>query len=729
MCVPILGFHSFQNHMTSNCQKPAIRVTCRRCALSVTLTVCTSTFAASPAGSANDAGAMAYMQKLDTIDVVAQRYLPDYNVRRTRSATRTDTPLLDVPQAVTVVTDKLVADQAMTSMSDVFRYMPGIGVAQGEGNRDTPVLRGNSSTADLYVDGIRDDVQYFRDPYNVERVEALKGANAMIFGRGGGGGVINRVTRQADGEDHRAVGVQLGSHQRRRGTLDHGFGFGTDMGARLNAMVEDSESYRDQFHLKRYGFNPTLGWGVSGDTTLHLSYERFHDERIADRGVPSFQGRPVDTDPSTFFGNPALSPTHATVDAFDASFEHAFNDSLNLRNHLRWADYDKFYQNVFSGAVNAAGTHFNLAAYNNATTRRNLFNQTDLVWTASAGGMEHTVLAGLELGRQVTDNLRNTGYFAPGTNVVPLASPTVDVPVEFRQSATDAANHGVAKVAAVYVQDQVEFSPQWLAILGLRHDDFRVDLHNHRTGADFKSNDGLFSPRAGLVFKPVEDVSIYASFGKAFQPRAGDQLASLNASNAALEPETYRNREIGAKWDIGRELQASVAVYRLDRGNVAIVDPEDSTRMLLVDGQTAEGVELGIAGRVTDAWQLMGGYAYQDGEITTTQSATIVQGNRLAQLPRHSASLWNRYDFSPRFGAGLGIVHRGALFANIDNQVTLPAFTRFDAALYWTVNPSIQLQLNIENLTNKRYFASAHNNNNISPGAPRSAYLSVNFSY
>ena len=666
---------------------------------------------------------------IDGVKVVGDRYLPDYAARRTRGATKTDTALLDVPQAVTVVTDKLVADQGITSMGDAFRYMPGVGTAQGEGNRDTPVLRGNSTTADFFVDGIRDDVQYFRDVYNLERIEALKGANAMIFGRGGSGGVINRVTRQADGMEHRSGSVQFGSNQRRRASVDYGTGIGSDAGVRINAMYENSDSFRDGVNVTRYGANPTFGIDFGNRTRLNLSYERFHDTRTADRGIPSYQGKPVYTDPSTFFGNPDLSVTEATADAFDATLDHAFSDNLSLRNHLRWADYDKMYQNVFPSSVNATGSVVTLAAYSNATQRRNLFNQTDLVWRLATGSIQHTVLGGIELGRQVTDNFRQTGYFAPGSNVVPISNPTVSVPVEFRQSATDADNYGIAKVAAIYLQDQIEFSPHWQAIIGLRHDDFRVDLRNNRTGEVLRSNDGTLSPRAGLVYKPLDTVSFYASYSKAFQPRAGDQLASLSASNASLQPESSVNREIGAKWDIKPDLQASAAVYRLERGNVAVVDPADVSKLILVDGQYVRGVELGLAGRITDAWQLMGGYAYQAGEITATQSATAIKGNRLAQLPKHSASLWNRYDINPAIGVGLGIVYRGSIYANVDNKVALPAFTRFDAAFYWTLNPLLQLQLNVENLSNKRYFSSANSNNNISPGAPRSAWVSLNYQF
>ena len=691
---------------------------------------------AAPSGTASTAVAPDARDPadLDALQVIGQRYLPVYSVRTTRSATRTDTRLVDVPQSITVVTDKLAADQAMTSLADTFRYMPGIGTAQGEGNRDTPVLRGNSSTADFFVDGVRDDVQYIRDIYNLERAEALKGPNALVFGRGGVGGVLNRVTRQADGQARRAATLQFGAGNRRRGTMDFGTGVGDSAGFRLNAMLEDSGSFRDGVSLKRHGINPTFGTGLGENTRLHLSYERFDDERVADRGVPSLGGRPLDTDPSTFFGDPARSPVRATVDALDVRLEHAFAGGATLRNHLRLADYDKFYQNVFPGPVNAAARTVSITAYNQATQRRNMFNQTDLVWDVGTGAVRHTLLAGTEFGRQVTDNLRLTGYFgAPGSTTttvhVPLSNPRTGAPLEFRPSASDADNHGVAEVASAYLQDQVALGERWQAIVGLRYDDFQVELRNNRNGQVLRSRDGLLSPRAGLVFKPVDAVSLYASYSMSYLPRAGEQLASLTASTAALDPESFRNRELGAKWDIRPDLAATLAVYRLDRGNVVVPDPSDATRSLLVDGQVSKGAELGLAGRITDAWQLMGGYAWQDGEITATQSAAAPAGNRLAQLPRHSASLWNRYDFSPRFGIGLGIVHRGAIYANVDNAVSLPGFTRFDGALYWTLNPSLQLQLNVENLADTRYFSSAHNNNNITPGAPRSAWVSLNLRY
>ena len=351
-----------------------------------------------------------------------------YGVEAITSATRTRTPLRDTPQAVSVVTREVMRDQGMNALADVVRYLPGVTMAQGEGNRDTTVIRGSNSTADFFVDGLRDDVQYIRDVYNIERVEALKGPNAMIFGRGGSGGVLNRVTRKADWNEHRELTAQAGSWNRSRFTVDQGQPLGDRVAYRVTAMAEDSASYRDGVAVQRYGINPTLALRAGEATTITLGYEHFRDDRVADRGVPSRDGRPLATDPETFFGSPALSPVWARVNAFDAVLQHNFASGAWLRNATRYAVYDKFYQNVFPGSLQ--GELVSLGAYNNRTDRENLFNQTDLGFTVQAGGVTHALLAGMELGRQETDNLRQSGAFPanstcrPGTPAVTGSPPT-----------------------------------------------------------------------------------------------------------------------------------------------------------------------------------------------------------------------------------------------------------------------------------------------------------------
>jgi catecholate siderophore receptor len=691
---------------------------------------------ASPAHAA-DESAPRKTRELDSVEVVGKR--DDYVVPESSTATKTPTPLRDTPQSITVIPQQLIQDQAMTSLTDVFRFVPGVGVAQGEGNRDTLVFRGSSTTGDLFIDGMRDDVQYIRDLYNIDNVEVLKGPNAMIFGRGGSGGVVNRVSKQPDGNTVREISAQFGSWNKRRVAADIGQSINETVDFRVNAMFEDSESYRDGFNLRRWGVNPTFGFSIGESTNVVVGYEHFEDERVADRGVPAepnpYNGRrtPLDVDPSTFFGDPNRSPVTADVDALNALVEHDFGNGAMLRNRTRIADYDKSYQNIFPGAVNPARTTVSISAYNNATTRRNFLNQTDFIWKAATGSVQHTLLAGAEFGHQDTDNHRETGFFgAPGSTAtsvnVPLSWPRYEGPLSFRQNATDADNHSVARTAAAYVQDQLEFGDHWQAILGVRFDRFDVDFTNNRLAPgnparDLHATDNLWSPRAGLVYKPAEAVSLYASYSVAYQPRSGDQLASLNVTNQALDPEEFTNYELGAKWDITPRLAATAAVYRLDRSNVIV--PIDAQTSILVDGQRAKGVELGLAGSLTEWWHVMGAYAWQDGEIL----AGADKGKRLAQLPENTFSLWNRFDLSERWGVGFGAQYRDDIFASISNAVTVKSYTRYDAAVFFDANEHLSLQLNVENLFDKGYISTANSDNNITPGSPRAATVSIRYNF
>ena len=465
-------------------------------------------------------------QQLTTVLVTAEAARrAAYNTRRTVTATKTDTPLRDVPQSITVVSRDVILDQSMQSMADVVRYMPGVTMGQGEGHRDAPTIRGNSSTADFFVDGVRDDAQYLRDLYNVERVEALKGSNAMIFGRGGGGGVINRVTKEAQWAPLRTLMLEGGSFDHKRATFDIGDGFGPVLAARLNGIIEDSEQFRDATTLERYGVNPTVAV-LAGGTLIRLGYEHFVDRRTVNRGIPSFEGRPADADIRTFFGDPNGSRSRAALNAADASIERGTVGAVLLRNRTRFAHHDKFYGNVFPGALNASGTEVSLTAYDNATDRQNLFNQTDVSYTLGTGSLKHALLAGAELGRQTTSNYRNTGYFnGTATSMsVPFDQPTVAAPVEYRQSATDADNKSIARVVSAYAQNQLSLGRRWQGVVGVRYDWFDLEFHNNRNGQDLRRSDRMFSPRAGLVFKPVEPVSFYGTYSVSFLPSSGDSV-------------------------------------------------------------------------------------------------------------------------------------------------------------------------------------------------------------
>jgi catecholate siderophore receptor len=647
-----------------------------------------------------------------------------YAQTSTATATKTDTLLRDTPQAITVITRELINDQAMTSMADALRYVPGIVASQGEGNRDAAIFRGNSSTGDFYVDGIRDDVMYYRDFYNIERVEALKGSNAMIFGRGGSGGVLNRVTKQARFQPVREAVLSYGTDNHKRGALDVGDAIDGDVAVRVNAMMEKSDSFRNGMHLERKGINPTAAFRAGRSTNVSVAYEHFQDERVGDRGVPSLNGRPYQTDESTFFGNAALSPNAVRLNALTALVEHDFGNGLLLRNRTRLADYDKYYQNVFaSGAVSATTGRLPVGAYRDETKRENRFNQTDLQYSLATGAIRHKLAFGLEFGRQETEGVRRNGVFPTATVSVPAANPLYTGGVSF--ATINSSSASVAKVASGYVQDQLEFSPQWQAVIGVRYDRFSVDHVNRLTGAALDITDTPVSPRAGLIYKPMQAMSIYTSYSRAYAPRSGDQLTSLNVTNKTFDPEQFSNYEAGIKWDVTPALAATAAFYKLDRSNVIVPGPVAGTSVL-VDGQTSKGVELGLSGQLTRAWNIAGGYAYQDAELTADQSATVKAGAKVAQVPRHTFSLWNRFDVNAQLGAALGVVYRDGIFTSASNTVSLPSYTRLDGALYYNIGNDYRLQLNVENLLDKQYYASAHGDNNIMPGAPRSFKLTLN---
>ncbi len=675
--------------------------------------------------SAADSGAKHLKGLLVTGERTAKR---SYAVSASRAATKTATKLRDTPQSVSVVTKALIADQAMQNMSDVVQYLPGITMAQGESHHDAPVIRGNSTTADFFVNGVRDDAQFVRDLYNVDRVEAIKGSNAMIFGRGGAGGVINRVLKDATWSPVRSVTLEGGSSDHKRSTLDLGGPLGQRAALRLNGMYEKSGGFRDNAMLHRFGVNPSATLVPDAKTVVRVDYEHFDDTRNVDRGIPSFQGAPAPGSPERFFGDPGVSHAFAHVDGARVVAERAPPLDMSLRNTSSWGSYNKFYQNVFAGtAVNAAGTSLDLSGYNNRIIRDNLINQTDLTGVVSTGSVAHTLLLGAELSRQRTSTYRATGYFNGGNATslsVPFASPARATTVAFRQSATDADNASHADVGALYVQDEVKLTSMLRAVAGVRVERFAQYFHNNRTNVDLQRDDHLVSPRFGLIVKPVAPLSLYASSSVAFLPSSGDQFSSLTVTTQTLEPEEFRNNEIGAKWDPSENLSLTVAAYRLDRTNSQAPDPNAPGRIVQTGARRTRGYEFGTSGRVTDAWSVTAGYAVQQAVITGRTSAAPA-GATVQLVPHHALSLWNRYDLSSSLGAGFGVVHQANMYAAIDNTVVLPSFTRLDGGLFFGLTRDVRAQVNVENISNRLYYPTSQGNNNIMPGAPRSVKVSI----
>lgn len=649
-----------------------------------------------------------------------------YKATDTATATKTDTPLIDVPQTVSVVTRARIDDQALRSMADVLRYVPGTTVGQGEGNRDQITLRGQNTTADFFLDGVRDDVQYYRSLYNIERVEILKGPFALIFGRGGSGGIINRVQKTPSADLLRATAEgSVNSFGAWDVAADVNAPIADNAAIRINGFYEELNNHRDRFDGKRYAVNPYVAVDL-GAWKLGLSYEYVNDDRVTDRGIPSVAtgagqpNRPVRGQRGTFVGVPGINRAGLEAHIAKARLDGELTDSLNWSTTLLYGDYDKYYTNVFAnGAATADNGTVALSSYTDPTTRRNIIVQSNLVWKFALGEIGNTLLGGLEYGDQHSTNQRRNGTLS--SSVFDLANPVYPA-VQFGALARNTRSD--VTVLSVYAQDQIAFGDHVDVVVGLRYDRFRIEGTDLIGAAPrpFARTDEKISPRLGLILKPRETMSFYGSFSRSFLPRSGDQFLSLTATQSNLAPERFTNYEIGAKWDIRPDLSATLALFQLDRTNATTPDPNNVLATINIGGTRTKGVEAAITGRIAPGWQSSAAYSYQDAKL---------RGNsfvRLGQVPRHQASLWNRYDVTPTFGVGVGVIRQSSQFAAIRTAATttrLPGFTRVDAALFLKANDRIDVQLNVENLFDETYFSDAHNNNNISTGAPINGRLTL----
>jgi catecholate siderophore receptor len=639
---------------------------------------------------------------------------------------KTATPLLDTPQSVAVLDRQRLDDQGIEQLGDALRYVPGVTLSLGEGNRDQIVLRGQSTTADFYLDGIRDDAQYYRPLFNVQQVEVLKGANALLFGRGGGGGVVNRVSKSPEFDSTRGTfsgGIDSFGGWSIAGDANLAASAGAAL--RLNATYEEFNNQRDYFGGHFIGVAPTLGLKLGDRTSLTLSYEYDQDRRLADRGVPSLAGEPLRGYEHTLFGSPTLNQSRVDAHFARARLKTELAEGLTLDVTGQFAHYDKFYQNVVPGVVTLPNV--SLSGYNNAQQRDNWIEQANLVWKGQTGPIGHTLLAGIELGDQSTTSERHNALFAGSATAIVTLAPVLTLPA-ITFNGTPTASTTDIRSKSAYLQDQIELAP-WLQVIGgVRYDHFEIDAVNTLNSVRSGRTDGKWSPRFGLVLKPRPNLSFYASYAKSFLPQSGDQFTTLDPTFQTLEPEAFRNLELGAKWDVLPNLSLTAAAFQLDRSNTRVADPANPGFWLLTGSSRVRGLEAALTGKITPQWQASLGYTYQEGEITGTTSAAPA-GRQLALLPRHQLSGWTRYDVSKRFGLGLGVVHQSSQFAAISNAVQLPAFTRIDAAAFVTVSDNFSLQLNVENLTDTRYFASASSDNNILPGKPLTGRISARIKF
>ena len=642
------------------------------------------------------------------------------------TALKTPVPIIDVPQTLSIVTDDEIRKQGFRELGDIVRYTPGVNTSQGEGHRDSIVFRGVRSTADFYLDGVRDDVQYYRSLYNLEQVEILRGPNALLFGRGGTGGIINRVTKKA------VLDEQFGSFDMGADSfgafdfaVDYNVSTGEKSALRINFHSDTLENHRDYFDGDRYGFNPTLRLELSPVTTLDLSYEHADHERFIDRGVPTLNGEPVEAFEEIVFGDTDTNLQTLRADIYRLNLSHEFSDTRKGNLVVQYSDFAKLYKNYYASGYSGGDT-FTADGYKDPTERTNLIMSGNIVNEFQTGSAKHTLLVGAEIIDTENENYRYNTFFITTEDDNEVFN--ITRPINFGVNAAGvrtyndftadlkSSTESDIEVTSIYIQDQIDVTDNFKILLGGRFDNFDITVRDVKKGTSESREDEEFSPRAGLIFKPQENVSLYVSYAESFLPRSGEQFKKLDANAARLDPDVYESTEIGVKWDIRPGLSFTASYFDSEQ-TVATRDSDTGENSEIV-GLQVDGIELELKGQVTEKLSLAIGYSDLDGETA--------KGGEPREIPEYTASLWATYEVNDRFGIGFGVTAQGE--SNIKNDkpgLILPDYTRVDFAAYYDLADDLSIQLNVENVTDELYFPHSHSTHQASVGEPLNARISL----
>ena len=642
------------------------------------------------------------------------------------TALKTPVPIIDVPQTLSIVTDDEIRKQGFRELGDIVRYTPGVNTSQGEGHRDSIVFRGVRSTADFYLDGVRDDVQYYRSLYNLEQVEILRGPNALLFGRGGTGGIINRVTKKA------VLDEQFGSFDMGADSfgafdfaVDYNVSTGEKSALRINFHSDTLENHRDYFDGDRYGFNPTLRLELSPVTTLDLSYEHADHERFIDRGVPTLNGEPVEAFEEIVFGDTDTNLQTLRADIYRLNLSHEFSDTRKGNLVVQYSDFQKLYKNYYASGYSGGDT-FTADGYLDPTERNNLIISGNIVNEFQTGSAKHTLLVGAEIIDTENENYRYNTFFITTEDDNEVFN--ITRPINFGVNAAGvrtyndftadlkSSTESDIEVTSIYIQDQIDVTDKFKILLGGRFDNFDITVRDVKKGTSETREDEEFSPRAGLIFKPQENVSLYVSYAESFLPRSGEQFKKLDANAARLDPDVYESTEIGVKWDIRPGLSFTASYFDSEQ-TVATRDSDTGENSEIV-GLQVDGIELELKGQVTEKLSLAIGYSDLDGETA--------KGGEPREIPEYTASLWATYEVNDRFGIGFGVTAQGE--SNIKNDkpgLILPDYTRVDFAAYYDLADDLSIQLNVENVTDELYFPHSHSTHQASVGEPLNARISL----
>lgn len=669
--------------------------------------------------------------------------LPEVNVRGARdreaigynpgttSVGKFQQELKDIPQSVTVVPEQLMHDRNADTLKEALRNVAGLTFNAGEGGRigDNITLRGYSAVGDLFLDGMRDMAQYNRETFNLEQVDILRGSASMLFGRGSTGGIINQVSKRPDLIDRHEVNFTAGSYDYKRLTGDFNKKLGDNVAVRVNVMGIDTDSFRNAVDQKRYGFAPTISFGIGTKNELTLSYYKLKDDNTPDYGVPFFNGRPLNVPVKTFYGMANADFEKNDTKIATATYIHRFSNDTQFKSQLRKADYQRDLWAVAPRLVAGVTTILPTTVITRQRQARGsdehtLTSQNDFTTKFDLGGMKHQVLAGVEFLREKAHRYTLTSAAANPNTTVGDPNPFPALAANYFNITKTGDNYYTANSVGVYAQDMIEFLPKWKLLLGARWDRMTADYNRPAPAGPLTRSDKVWSYRTGLIWQPDAVQTYYVSYGTSFNPSA--ELYQLDDRSTNTPPEKNRNLEAGAKWDLFEgDLALRTAIFRSEKTNERNTDVASPTLFLLSGKRHTSGVELEAAGRITKQWEVFSAIALMKANI---DSASFQQANtqdkRPINTPSYTMSLWSTYKLAGdlqgwKVGGGLEMV--GLRQANATNTAAVPRYTRWDALVeyskdWWAV------KLNVLNLLNKDYYEGVYQGHTV-PGAKRTVQI------
>ncbi|EXB71101.1 tonB-dependent siderophore receptor family protein [Acinetobacter sp. 25977_6] len=654
-------------------------------------------------------------------------------VGQASSATKGLMQLKDVPQIVNVVPKQILREQTVTSMQGALQNVAGLSFSVGDGQRDQVMIRGFSAITDNYVDGIRDDALYFRDMSNVERVEVLKGPASVLYGRGSAGGLVNKINKKPMDQSLREVSLIGSTTGQRRAEVDVNEKVAENVKVRLTGAVEDSDGYRDQAFLKRQAVAPSVQWDITDKTKLLLQADYLHDDRLADQGFPTdpITGKPVKTNPKTFYGalnGKEVGDVDTEISSQTISLDHEFNDQLKYHGAVRHYNYslDRQYSVVShqdSKKNKLPADQIQLSQSKRIRNEDGVYIQQELSTLFNTGFLKHNTLIGAEYSKQHKDEL----VWSKARQITNIFNPELEnwAPLD-TSIAAETNNSNTFETYGIYLQDLMTVTDQLKVLVGLRYDNLSQDRNNKVKSQILNRTDNTYSPRIGLVYQPLSNLSLYTSYNRSFQPLADSFV--LYTNSADLSPTKSENVEVGAKWDVNDQLNVTLALFEMSQTNIQNQDPANPNQALLAGEQKTKGVELSLTGQLTDQLSVLAGYSYMDGKIE--KSTVGFTGNHSALTPNNTANLWLKYQINDHWYAAVGGRGESSRFSAPDNKNVLPGYAVVNAALGYQ-SERYDVNLNLNNLFDRDYFVSGHSGANDSNmmGDPLNAQVALRYRF